>query len=417
MFWLIQIIKLGIKSLLLHKMRSALTVLGIVFGVCSVIAMLSIGEGASQEAQERIRALGTNNIIIRAVKPPDVGASEEKSRLVKYGLKFADASAIRKTIDEIDLVTPMRDVRKDVRFRDKSFDARVIGTVPEYIQLMDWRVAKGRFVTQVDQSKTANICVLGQAAAKKLFGFYEPIGNDVKVGNEYYRVVGVMVPRAIMGGASTDLDKDVYIPLTTAYYRFGEVIMALSSGSFDIEQIQLQQINVRVKDVSNVLAAARSIEALLKKKHTKRDYELMVPLELLQQAEETKRIFNIVLGSIAGISLLVGGIGIMNIMLATITERTREIGIRRALGARKRDITVQFLVETIVLAGFGGLLGIGLGIIIPHMVSKYAEMRTVVTPESLILSFGISAVIGVLFGLYPAWRAANMDPIEALRHE
>lgn len=417
MFWLIQIIKLGVKSLLLHKMRSALTVLGIVFGVCSVIAMLSIGEGASQEAQERIRLLGTNNIIIEAVKPSDAGASEAKSRLVEYGLKFSDVIAIQKTIDEIDLVTPMRDVRKDVRYRDKSIDARVIGTVPEYLELMDWGVSKGRFVTVVDQNKTANICILGDEVANKLFGFYEPVGNDVKVGNEYYRVVGVLLPRLGPSGGSTALDKDVYIPLTTAYYRFGEVIMELSSGSTNIEQIQLQQINVRVKDVSKVLAVSKSIEAILEKKHTRKDFKLLVPLELLQQAEETKRIFNIVLGSIAGISLLVGGIGIMNIMLATVTERTREIGIRRALGARKRDITVQFLVETIVLAGFGGLLGIGLGIIIPHMVTKYAEMRTVVTTESLVLSFGISAATGVVFGIYPAWRAANMDPIEALRHE
>jgi len=293
----------------------------------------------------------------------------------------------------------------------------VIGTVPEYLDLMDWSVSKGRFITPIDQKKTANICVLGYTVATKLFGFYEPIGSDVKVGNEYYRVVGILKPRIGAGESSTDLDKDVYIPLTTAYYRFGEVIMEVGSGSFDIEQIQLQQINVRVKDVAKVLAVSKSIEAILKKKHRQIDYKMLVPLELLQQAEETKRIFSIVLGSIAGISLLVGGIGIMNIMLATITERTREIGIRRALGARKRDIRVQFLVETIVLSAFGGILGIGLGIIIPHMVTKYAEMRTVVTTESLVLAFGISAATGVVFGLYPAWRAANMDPIEALRHE
>jgi putative ABC transport system permease protein len=421
MFWLLQIIKLGTKSLMLHKLRSALTVLGIIFGVCSVIAMLSIGEGASQEAQEKVRLLGTNNIIIRSVKPPEGrDASAAHNVLSIYGLTHRDADLMATTLPAVEMVAPMRDLRTDVQCGERRFDARVIATLPHYPRLVNWQVTKGRFLCPVDESTAANVCVLGSRVARELFGYREPMGKDVRIGGDYYRVVGVMSPR---GGneesnkVETDLDRDVYIPLRAARSRFGEIIVRVRSGTFEREQVELHQVNVRVRNTEDVLGTAQAIKTILAKTHTQADYEMTVPLELLQQAEATKRIFSIVLGSIAGISLLVGGIGIMNIMLATITERTREIGIRRALGAKKRDIRLQFLVETVVLAGFGGVLGIALGVTIPHLVTHFSQMRTVVTMDSLVLAFGISAATGIIFGLYPAWRAANMDPIEALRHE
>ena len=420
MFWLIQIIKLGIQSLMLHKLRSALTALGIIFGVSSVIAMLSIGEGASQEALERIRQLGTNSIIVRSVKPPeDSSASTGRSRVIEYGLTHRDVRIIDRTLPAVESVIPSRNLRQDVLFRDRRSDCRIVGTVPAYLAAAHLRLAKGRFLTAMDEHLKVNVCVLGGAVAKDFFRYLDPVGSNTRIGGDYYRVVGVVESRSADGQSSQkdDYGRDVYIPLSAARSRFGEIIMKVSSGSRDMERVELHEINVLVRDTEQVLDTAKAIKAILTKTHSKQDYELTVPLELLRQAEETKRIFSIVLGSIAGISLLVGGIGIMNIMLATITERTREIGIRRALGAKRRDITSQFLVETIVLASFGGLLGIALGVFIPHLVTRFAEMRTVVTPQSLILAFGISAAVGIVFGLYPAWRAANMDPIEALRHE
>ena len=420
MFRLLQIVRLGLKSLMLHKLRSALTALGIVFGVCSVIAMLSIGEGASQEAQETIRLLGTNNIIVRSVKPPEeTAANTARSSVNQYGLTYRDMGLIAETIPSVEMVAPMRDLRGDVRYLSKRFDARIIGTVPDYPRLIGWPLAAGRFISAVDEKFAANVCVLCGKVARELFGYLEPLGKDVKIGGDYYRVVGLMAPRggAEGGSVEADLDRDVYIPFNAARKRFGEVTVKVRSGSYEFEKVEVHQANVHVRDVEEVLSAAQAVKAILMKTHKKSDYEMTVPLELLRQAEHTKRIFNIVLGSIAGISLLVGGIGIMNIMLATITERTREIGIRRALGAKKRDITLQFLVETIVLSGFGGILGIGLGIMIPDLVTRFSDMQTVVTVHSLVLAFGVSGATGVLFGLYPAWRAANMDPIEALRHE
>jgi len=419
MFRLLQIVRLGLKSLMLHKLRSALTALGIVFGVCSVIAMLSIGEGASQEAQETIRLLGTNNIIVRSVKPPEeTAANTARSRVNEYGLTYRDVGLIAETIPAVEMVAPMRDLRGDVRYLSKRFDARIIGTVPDYPRLIGWPLVRGRFISTVDEKVAANVCVLGSKVARELFGYLEPIGEDVKIGGDYYRVVGLMAPRGGEGtGVEADLDRDVYIPFNAARKRFGGVTTRVRSGSYEFEKVEVHQANVHVRDIEEVLSAARAVKAVLQKTHKKNDYEMTVPLELLRQEQQTRRIFSIVLGSIAGISLLVGGIGIMNIMLATITERTREIGIRRALGAKKRDITLQFLVETIVLSGFGGILGIGLGFMIPSLVTHFSDMRTIVTPHSLILAFGVSAATGVVFGLYPAWRAANMDPIEALRHE
>ncbi len=417
---LLRIVRLGLKSLLLHKLRSSLTVLGIVFGVCSVIAMLSIGEGASYEAQEQIRALGSTNLILRSVKPAEnQSSSAERSRVVEYGLTYEDAERIALTYPGVDVVVPVWELRKDIRFLGGRLEGRVLGTVPWFARMSQYQVSEGRFLTYEDMREKASVCVLGNGVARSLFLFEEPIGQIVKIGSEYFKIVGVMEPKRISTSAFGTIDyaNDVYIPLTTARETYGELSVKIASGSRDMERVQLHQVQVRVADSILVEPMAAVIREMLERFHKKQDWELIVPLEALRRAEATKRIFNIVLGSIAGISLLVGGIGIMNIMLASVTERTREIGIRRALGAKRRHIVTQFLVETIVLSVSGGLVGVVVGVLIPFVVSHFASMRTITTPLSLALAFGISALVGMIFGIYPAWRAAEMDPIEALRHE
>ena len=419
---LFQIVKLGLKSLLLHKLRSGLTMLGIVFGVCSVIAMLSIGEGASYEAQQQIREMGANNILVRSVKPPeDQTSSAQNTRVINYGLTYADASRLEETIPTVEVIVRTRENQKDIRYADRRSTARVLGTVPWYPEIANHEVAEGRFFGPIDIRNMTNVCVLGSTVSDHLFPFENPLGKIVRVGSEYFRIIGVMEPKSSSGdtgdaeaGVAADY---IFVPISTARTWFGEYNTKQSAGSRETELVELHELQVRVDDINRVEATAAVVRSTLDQFHKKKDVEVIVPLELLAQARETQRIFSIVLGSIAGISLLVGGIGIMNIMLATVTERTREIGIRRALGARRSHVVTQFVVETMVLSVSGGLLGIALGLIVPWLVTEFADMKTIVTPPTLILAFGISATVGIVFGLYPAWRAANMDPIEALRHE
>jgi putative ABC transport system permease protein len=275
------------------------------------------------------------------------------------------------------------------------------------------------------------VCVIDENVVKELFVFDDPLDLDVKIRGDYYRVIGVVSPEDLgptgkglengepkpkgQGGANVG---SIYVPLTTVKNRFGETSIQYSGSSGrSVERVELQEITVKVGAMNEVLPTRDILETLLNRFHKKDDYQVVVPLELLKQAKQTQRIFSIVLGSIAAISLLVGGIGIMNIMLATVSERTREIGIRRALGARKRDIVLQFLSETLLLTLLGGILGISLGSLVPFLVTHFGHMPTVITGGSLLLAFGISGMIGVIFGLYPAYRAANMDPIQSLRHE
>jgi putative ABC transport system permease protein len=267
-----------------------------------------------------------------------------------------------------------------------------------------------------------NYAVLANETAMTLFPFEDPIGQSVKLGTDYYTIVGVTKTRASSAGiggslAAQDFNKDVYIPLNTCRLRFGERIIDRRSGQMSAEETQLSQITVQVGDTSEVLPSASVIEDAYARYHPKKDVEKTVPLELLQEAQRLARQWSFVLGTIASISLLVGGIGIMNIMLATVTERTREIGIRRALGAKRRDIVEQFLLESIVLSGVGGLLGVALGVALPIIITSFANMKAIITGSSVLLAFCISVGVGVLFGLYPARRAALMDPIDALRHE
>ncbi|MFT4691128.1 MAG: putative ABC transport system permease protein [Limisphaerales bacterium] len=419
-------IQLGIKSLLLHKLRSGLTMLGIIFGVCSVIAMLAIGEGASYEAQEAIKKLGSNNIIIRSLKPPEAENESNSggSFVLEYGLTYEDAGRLRETIAGVDRVLPLRLVRENARFAQNSLPCQIISTLPYYLEIVGLELVAGRFLSVNDEKNHDNICAITQHLASRLFPYQNPLNQSIRVGPMYFQVVGIVretnrieertKPTQAEGET---INNNIYIPLSTSRKRYGEMIVKRSAGSFSAERVELHQVTVRMNDTDAVEAAQPQIETLMTRFHKKTDYEIIVPLQLLRQAEETKRIFNIVLGSIAAISLLVGGIGIMNIMLASVTERTREIGVRRALGAKKRDIITQFLVETVTLSVTGGLVGVAIGIATPVAVEHFADMKTIVTASSVIVAFGISAVIGIIFGIYPASAAADLDPIEALRHE
>jgi len=425
-------LKLGIKSLWLHRLRSALTTLGIVFGVCSVIAMLAIGEGASQATQEVIARLGSTNLIIETVEPPMERADTGEDQLiVAFGLTYKDAESIRNTIPDVDVIVPIREINQEALHLHRQAPVKVVGTIPWYTEVSPLHVISGRFLSSIDFHMQRTVCVIDEQIVQELFAFDNPIGKDIQVKGDFYRVVGVTGTPPLSQSANgfgdvmpAEMTSDssatgnVYVPLSTAKSRFSELNLSYSGGRETRQKVELQKITVKVRSREQVLPVRNIIDALLARLHDEeKDYRIIVPLELLREAKQTQRIFSIVLGSIAAISLLVGGIGIMNIMLSTVSERTREIGIRRALGAKKRDIIVQFLSETLILTLSGGLLGIILGSSIPYFVTYFGHMPTVITGSSLVLSFGISALVGVIFGLYPAYRAANMDPIESLRHE
>ena len=411
-------LRLGIKDLLLHKLRSFLTMLGVVFGVGSVVAMLAVGEGASQQALAEIRKLGSQNILISSIKPAEEEAGRRPSLVAVYGLLRDDEIRIRETIPGVRRTVPVRLLRRDGAVGERRMEARIVATTPDWFDLVRRDVVAGRVLVAGDENRVTPVCVLTETGARRLLAGAHSIGERVRLGTDLFEVVGIV--RGESGGGTIeppDQEHDAYISLAVAQRLFGEVSVRQSQGSREMELVELHRILVEVDSIERVETVAAAIEALLRRFHRGNDYRVNVPLALLRQAEATKRTFNIVLGSIAGISLLVGGIGIMNIMLASVTERTREIGIRRAIGARRRQIVAQFLVETMVLSGLGGVVGIALGMLIPRIVTRFTGLPTVVPLYSLALSFGISVAVGIVFGLYPAFRAARLDPIIALRHE
>ena len=414
-------IRLGVTDVWRHKTRSFLTMLGMVFGVGSVIAMLAVGEGASHQALESIKRLGSQNIMVNSVKPTSDESTSSSAtrgaRLAVYGLLNDDETRINETVPGVEKTVPARMVRRNARFNERQLELRVVETIPEWFEVVPRPVLAGRVLNEADMDSRANVCVLTEFGVRKLLAAETMIGQRVRLGGGVFEVVGIVKNESGGTVRAPDSDADAYIPMATAARLFGVANIRYSAGGMEGERVELSQIIVKMKDTSVVEAGAKAIEAMLKRFHKKQDFKIDVPLSLLREAEKTKRTYNIVLGAIAGISLLVGGIGIMNIMLASVTERTKEIGIRRAIGARKSRIVVQFLINTCVLSIGGGLAGLVVGVTIPLLITFFTNMPTVIQPYSMVLAFGISVGIGIVFGLYPALRAASLDPIEALRHE
>jgi putative ABC transport system permease protein len=423
-------LKLSVKSLFLHPLRSALTVLGIFIGVAGVIWLLSIGEGIGRAAENQIAGLGARNIIVRTIKP-----SSDEVQDAGYGLTRDDYDRLLATIPTVEKAIPIREVSREFRFRTRKMEGRCVGCTPDYAEVTRLTVDQGRFLSDADLQEDANYCVLAAEVAQRLIPSGEALGKKVMIDEDFYTVVGVLKPRAPSAGiggslAAEDFSRDIYIPITTMRTRIGDLNVVTKPGQFQRDLYELSQVTLQIQDREQVLSTVDVVRDTLARYHTLTDYGVTVPLELLQQAATTRLMFMLFLGLIAAVSLVVGGIGIMNIMLATVTERTREIGIRRALGAKRRDITQQFLAESVVLSVVGGLLGIAGGLLcrplsifvrerllvwFPEQMMTLPEVVRTVEPLlvswSIPLAFAISVVVGVMFGVYPAMRAARLDPI------
>lgn len=435
MNFLLETLRLGLANLLLHKLRSLLTALGIIFGVSAVIVMVAIGEGNKQRALADIQQLGARNIILNSIKPPDdKSGSASNSRVIAYGIKRSDVRRLTETVFPVDKLVVLKSVGGEVSNGPSRAPAEVFGTQPDLLAVTNLQIARGRYLSELDLSTQANVAILGAEVAKRLFPLQDPLEGEIMIGTQLFRVIGVLRAVGLAGGAGSalvgrDLNFDVHIPLTAAENRFGDFIIKRQSGSMEMTQLEISQIYLQVPEQPQgseqqvVLDVADQVKLLMDQTHRdKGDVTTIVPLELLVQAERTLRMFNALMAAIASISLLVGGIGIMNIMLASVTERTREIGIRRALGATRKHIIAQFLVETTVLSGLGGVVGIAVGLagvlfvtVLNQFLPGIEQPR--LTLWSVLVSFGVASGVGVVFGLYPAIQAARQDPIVALRHD
>jgi len=394
-----------------HKMRTSLTMLGMVFGVGAVIAMLSIGAGAEQKALESIGRLGLRNVIVRAkeVKPEERQELRKKS----LGVSLRDGDAILEAVSAAELVLPRVEVKPyQIIAAGAKTKGRVIGISHRYREVAAVPLAEGRFFDARDELEHAQVCLIGPEVRRNLFGYGAAIGKQLKVDDVWLEVVGVLSDDASLASgnvsAGESTARQIWIPVSTAMRKFDR----------DPLDAPIDELLVTVKEGTSTRRTARVIEPLLARLHGGADdYEVVVPEALLEQSRQTQRIFNVVMGSIAGISLLVGGIGIMNIMLASVLERTREIGVRRAIGATQRDIRAQFVVESFAISLLGGVAGIVIGIVLARIVAAYAGWPTVITFWSLLLSTGVSITVGLVSGIYPAARAAELNPVEALRYE
>jgi len=439
-------------ALLANKMRSALTALGIIFGVAAVIAMLAIGNGAQQEILEQIRLVGVNNIVIKPVLEQSEGDLEETAgkaeqpKRFSRGLDMADAESIRKLVPTVLQVSPELIYETDVIRAGFRRSSRIVGVEPTYFEITNLALKEGGHFTEEQLYKGQGVCIIGAGIRKKFFTNEEALGNYIKVGNHWLQVVGILQEtlvseKAIENLGIRDYNMDIYAPIKTVLGRYinrasilsggGDNTMFVNGGmvTFGDEEEdgkkkppknyhQLDRLVVQVKESEAVTATTDVILRMLKRRHNEVvDFEITIPEQLLKQQQRTKDIFNIVLGAIAGISLLVGGIGIMNIMLASVLERTREIGTRRALGATQQDVITQFMFEAVLISLSGGFIGIILGVSMAYIIELFTDIQTIISPLSIILSFGVSAAIGLIFGITPARKAALQNPIESLRYE
>ncbi len=442
MLFFIETFRLGLGNLRRHALRSILTCLGVILGVAAVIVVVSIGEGNKQSALRDITALGATNIIVRSSKPPDAAsATQARTFISRYGISYEDARRVQAGFEDAKLVVALKAVGSEISRGAFRTNSQTFGTVPELATAANLRVARGgRYLTGQDIESHAPVAVLGAETARQLFPARDALGQDFRIDQQVFRVVGVLEEQGFAGGAGSalvgrDLNRDAHIPLSTAERQFGDVVQRRTSGTFSAEEIQLSELYVAAPSTEAVKQVAQRVERIMRVGHPElADVQIVVPWELLENARRAMLVWNVMLVAIAAISLLVGGIGIMNIMLASVTERTREIGIRRALGATRRHITMQFLVETGSLSAVGGFLGIALGIgvsiglgeVVP-IVQKWPifrgafgagfSLQPVITSWSIIVSFAVAAAVGLVFGMYPAIVASRKDPVVALRHD
>ncbi|MCU1230124.1 MAG: hypothetical protein JWO97_3008 [Acidobacteria bacterium] len=402
----------AVRNLGRHKLRTALTMLGMVFGVGAVIAMLSIGAGGEKKALEAIGKLGLRNVIVRAknVKPDERQELRKKS----LGVSLRDGEAIAEAIPNVEIVLPRVEVKAyKILAPDAKTKGKVVGLSSRYADTASVALAEGRFFDAKDEREHAQVAVIGERIRRNLFGYGSSIGKQLKVNDVWLEVIGVLAADAPSGAneqtvAVGSTAEEIWIPVSTAMRKFDR----------DPLDAPLDELMVTMKPNVSTRETAELMKPLLDRLHGGADdYEIVIPEALLEQSRQTQRIFNIVMGSIAGISLLVGGIGIMNIMLASVLERTREIGVRRAIGATRRDIRAQFVIESFAISFLGGVTGIIIGIVLARLVAAYAGWPTVITISSLVVSTGVSIAVGLVSGIYPASRAAEMNPIEALRYE
>jgi putative ABC transport system permease protein len=402
----------ALRNLATHKLRTSLTMLGMIFGVGAVIAMLSIGAGGEKKALEAIGKLGLRNVIVKA---KDVKADERQElRKKSLGVSLRDGEAITEAVPNVELVLPRVEVKAyKIIAPPKKTKGKVLGLSHKYPGVAAVQLADGRFFDARDEAEHAQVCVIGQEVRRNLFGYGNPIGRQLKVNDVWLEVIGILAGDSTTQSASKDIPvastaQEIWMPVSTAMRKFDR----------DPLDAPVDELLVEVKEGVSTRATAELVKPLIDRLHGGADdYEVVVPEALLEQSKQTQRIFNIVMGSIAGISLLVGGIGIMNIMLASVLERTREIGIRRAIGARRADIRAQFVIESFAISLLGGISGIVIGIVLARLVAAYAGWPTVITISSIVLSTGVSIGVGLVSGIYPAARAAEMDPIQALRYE
>ncbi|MCU4164713.1 ABC transporter permease [Carboxylicivirga caseinilyticus] len=442
---------IAVEAILSNKVKSFLTALGIMFGVAAVISMLAIGKGAQQEVLEQIKLVGVNNIIITPVDQSieannqDSDSDNNKNKKFSRGLHQMDAQAILETIPTVGKITPVVSLNYHAIKDGKSYPVSLEGVSPSYFEMLNINIDRGEIFSEQQTSKGVPVCIIGDNIRSKFFNQDDPIGQYIKCGQVWLRVIGTIEKRDFTTSASDEMgisstDNTIIIPIKTMLMRFkdkgsinpevmdnmagGGMVFFMGGGEEEGSTAkesktsnQLDKIIVQVDETEHLSATADVIKRLILRRHSNIfDFEVTVPELLLKQQQKTNEIFNIVLGAIAGISLIVGGIGIMNIMLASVWERIREIGTRQAIGASRKDIIVQFLAESTLISISGGLIGILLGVLLAHLIHLTADIKTIVSFFSVIVAFSVSATVGIIFGYIPAKRAAAQDPVESLRH-
>jgi putative ABC transport system permease protein len=445
---------IAVEAILANKMKSFLTALGIMFGVAAVISMLAIGKGAQQEVLEQIKLVGVNNIIVtpssQSLLSPDAGpenANGNKTSKKRFspGLSLLDAMSIKKVLPTVVRISPVISMSYYAIKEGKSYPVVLEGVSAGYFELLNMKIENGSKFTDAQANKGMPVCVIGANIRKRFFNQNDPVGQYIKAGKVWLKIVGVIEQRDFTASATDEMgisssDNRIVVPVKTLLLRFkdrsaikpetldnmvggGVVIMAGGGDKNEESQSkakerndQLDKIIVQVEETEQLASTANVIKRLLLRRHSDiYDFEVTVPELLLKQQQKTNEIFNIVLGAIAGISLIVGGIGIMNIMLASVWERIREIGTRQAIGASRKDIVVQFLAESTLISVFGGIIGVILGIVLAHLIQLTADIKTIVSFFSVVVAFCVSATVGIVFGYLPAKKAASQDPVESLR--